>query len=935
MFKKLKPIWVALVAILIILVAIIFCCPVFMSPMISRAAEDPDDLGDYTSAAQNGRSVIFNLVDADNQIAESYNIRAVAAESGVPGTDPHTAVSFTVTSSARTSSSSHFNFSVTPGTYRTKVDKNGLYTILDLACTMTVPHHLRQSGVGDGNLPTWITDSSYVDSYPGGRFGAYSYNSQGCVGYAVFQLPRTPDGADRGNYSFHLQINIGNFRMNERTTSNDVAKKTYQFRYNKCAFLLNMGNCSVNEASGFSKGNGYLTNISTGSQVFIKNFDGIPNIFGTPETFGIYKPGYAFNCWQSTTDSSKTYKADGVTSYALESFTDHATPTTTVVNVDSDRPGQGWAGTTPSYTILQELQPVWNIVNYNITYTLNGGTVSGNPTTYNIETPTFGLNNPTKTGYRFLGWKGSNGSTPSTSVTVAQGTTGNLSFEAVWEPIVYNITYHLNGGTDPGNPVTYTIETPKTKLKNPTRRGYRFMGWIKDNGNVMNTTTYFGGGEIGNRVFSAHWERIDYNISYDLDGGTDPGNPTTYHVETPTFSLEEPTKEGYEFIGWTGSNGDTPEKTVTIEKGSIGDREYKAHWQRSVYNITYDLDGGTDPGNPTTYTANDEFTLLKPTKTGHKFLGWTGSNGTTPQEVVTIQRGTTGDLHFVANWESSGIETLDPTPIPTPPVPNTPAPTQASDDSYDISYDLNDGTDPGNPDSYTKDTPTFTLKNPTRKGYIFTGWIGSGIIGNPVKKVTIYQGTKGDLKFEAVWEPKSIKKLPTLATTKYINKGSTFTFKVYGANKKGYTEKWNNSNKKVLSLNNKGKAVGKKNGNTLVSYRLYNKKNQLVYGFRIKVKVITTKYKTLNTSKKISVNKPIFMFDKTLQIGKSFKLAFTNLEKNAKVTYKSSNKKVLTVSKNGVAKSKKNGFAYVTITLKQNGMTNHYRVHFKCQNLNF
>lgn len=42
-----------------------------------------------------------------------------------------------------------------------------------------------------------------------------------------------------------------------------------------------------------------------------------------------------------------------------------------------------------------------------------------------------------------------------------------------------------------------------------------------------------------------------YTITYDLDGGVNnPSNPTTYTNRTETFTLEEPTKEGYTFLGW-------------------------------------------------------------------------------------------------------------------------------------------------------------------------------------------------------------------------------------------------------------------------------------------------------------------------------------------------------------------------------------------------
>ncbi|MBR6257482.1 MAG: InlB B-repeat-containing protein [Lachnospiraceae bacterium] len=71
---------------------------------------------------------------------------------------------------------------------------------------------------------------------------------------------------------------------------------------------------------------------------------------------------------------------------------------------------------------------------------------------------------------------------------------------------------------------------------------------------------------------------VEYTITYDLDGGTADGNPTSFNRETGTFTLNNPTKNGYQFIGWTGSNGDIPQTYVVIGLGEKGDREYKANW---------------------------------------------------------------------------------------------------------------------------------------------------------------------------------------------------------------------------------------------------------------------------------------------------------------------------------------------------------------------
>ena len=182
-------------------------------------------------------------------------------------------------------------------------------------------------------------------------------------------------------------------------------------------------------------------------------------------------------------------------------------------------------------------------------------------------------------------------------------------------PAGYTLTYTLNGTALSGN--TFTMPA-------------------NDNATVTATATL-----------------ITYNITYDLDGGSvATANPTTYNVTTPTFTLNNPTKAGYTFTGWTGSNGTTPQTEVTIAQGSTGNLNYTAHWSLDTYNITYDLDGGSvATANPTTYNVTTPtFTLTNPTKAACTFDGWTGSNGNTPQTMVTIAQGSTGNLNYTAHW---------------------------------------------------------------------------------------------------------------------------------------------------------------------------------------------------------------------------------------------------------------------------------------------
>ena len=72
-----------------------------------------------------------------------------------------------------------------------------------------------------------------------------------------------------------------------------------------------------------------------------------------------------------------------------------------------------------------------------------------------------------------------------------------------------------------------------------------------------------------------------YTITYDLDGGTlATQNPTTYTYETAVTINNQPilAAGGYVFAGWTGSNGNTPQTSVTIPAGSHGNKSYTANW---------------------------------------------------------------------------------------------------------------------------------------------------------------------------------------------------------------------------------------------------------------------------------------------------------------------------------------------------------------------
>ena len=159
----------------------------------------------------------------------------------------------------------------------------------------------------------------------------------------------------------------------------------------------------------------------------------------------------------------------------------------------------------------------------------------------------------------------------------------------------YIITYDANGGE---NAPRFQEKTEKVSLKlspqKPTRRGYTFIGWSTRKEPLA--ATYQPGGDFDldrETTLYAVWQINTYTITYNLDGGTLLSqNPDSYTVETDTITLNNPSKDGYMFLGWTGSNGVTPQRTVKIEKGSTESKEYTAVYGEGNYKVngTYYID---------------------------------------------------------------------------------------------------------------------------------------------------------------------------------------------------------------------------------------------------------------------------------------------------------------------------------------------------------
>ncbi len=306
--------------------------------------------------------------------------------------------------------------------------------------------------------------------------------------------------------------------------------------------------------------------------------------------------------------------------------------------------------------------------------------------------------------------------------------TSDLEFQARWDEATYNINYHLDGGTLAENsPTTHKYGGGQTNLISPTKFGYNFMGWYKDE-NLTQTISYITSYEYtGDIELYAKWTVGQYQIYYTLNGGTQNGNnPTTY-----TYGIEAqlytPTKTGYTFEGWCLDYYLTTEPIMKLEAdGYTSYISLYAKWTAGNYNIKYNNMENAEHAidYPVKHYYGTVTALLEPTKSGYTFEGWF-TNASLSDESKVTSLGATDyeeEIELYTKW------------IPT---------------VYTITFDSNDGST--EEDIVADFESTIILPTPTKTNFTFEGWYTDNTTFNnkftgttmPLNGATLY----------AKWEP--------------------------------------------------------------------------------------------------------------------------------------------------------------------------------------
>ena len=416
----------------------------------------------------------------------------------------------------------------------------------------------------------------------------------------------------------------------------------------------------------------------------------------------------------------------------------------------------------------------WSVVGYAIEYDVNGGESVQNPTEYTVESDDILLNAPTRVGYEFEGWfdKANN-----VVEKIEKGSVGNISLKAKWRAVKYVISF--DSGCEIGvASVEYTVESEDITIEELKRNHYVFGGWFDEDGKKISVVA---SGSTGNIALTAKWSAIEYQITFDANGGSNVQD-IIYTVETASFDLPTSSKANYEFAGWY----DGEEQISRIEKGSFGNLSLVARWSAVGYKVKFESNGGSEIQDKNYNADMPNFDLPVPTREYYDFAGWYANSDLSGDRVVDFS--TDKDVTLYAKWiakeytikfDSNGgesvkshiysVESADFTlpsirkeyydfigwfdengkkyeVISSKNPQDTTLYARWKAIEYTIVYILDGGENAENPTIYTVESDEIILKEPTKDGYTFDGWFV-----DESKIERIVKGSHGDLILTARW----------------------------------------------------------------------------------------------------------------------------------------------------------------------------------------
>ena len=235
--------------------------------------------------------------------------------------------------------------------------------------------------------------------------------------------------------------------------------------------------------------------------------------------------------------------------------------------------------------------------------------------------------------------------------------------DVIYQQEKFNLTYNSNGGTAcSSRQVIYN--KAYGSLCSPTRTGYTFAGWYLNGEEVESTDI---NDNYSNITLTAQWTANKYAVIYNCNGGTPIDSYSSEHTydQASNLASNRCVKTGSVFGGWKDSVGIYYSDQQSI-KNLLSENDSSitltAQWSPLTYYVAFAANNGSGTMSKMTVTYGHVVNLTTNafTRTGHRFDGWSGSDGKTYADREAISNLTTvhgSTITMTAKWTKCGAGT--------------------------------------------------------------------------------------------------------------------------------------------------------------------------------------------------------------------------------------------------------------------------------------
>ncbi len=262
-------------------------------------------------------------------------------------------------------------------------------------------------------------------------------------------------------------------------------------------------------------------------------------------------------------------------------------------------------------------------ITYTITFHTDGGTAIKNQT-INENGKVVQPENPTKKGYQFLGWY--EDEEFKIEFNFQKDVLKDLTLYAKWQIETYQVTFESNGGSAVKNQsILYHHEAERPE--SPTKEGYIFVGWYKDAA-LTKEFDFINTMIVKDIVLYAKWEEKPeeedrVKVVFNSKGGSSIPAYENVAVGSMISKPEDPTREGYTFLGWFKDTGGTLKEKFDFDTEIVTESmTLYARWDINSYNVSFHSDGGSEVSSQTVEYGTTAVRPESPTKEGFIFGGW-------------------------------------------------------------------------------------------------------------------------------------------------------------------------------------------------------------------------------------------------------------------------------------------------------------------------